>query len=302
MFWELVLGASLLTVAICLTKLLLVKTHIRRFRGQLERLREDDTREIVKISLVDRELERLAVEVNEVITHLRQLHIDAKNNEHDLKIQIANMSHDLKTPLVAVKGYVQLLQRDRVSPDEASGYLQIIAEKADVLSRLVGNFFELSIIDSDDYQVDVGKLDINASLTNVALTFYTSFAERDIEPEMDLPDRAVYAWANDIAFERIMHNLIENAILYTEGKIWLSLNDRGHSVVVTVSNEITNPSALDPDQLFKRSYRADQARHSSHSGLGLYIVKTLAEKMNATVRANLSDGFFSISIILTSDT
>jgi len=281
---------------ILFTRFLFLKRQIRNVTAQIDRHVKHDTRETIKISLGDRDLEMLADKVNAALSDQKQLYIDARNHEGKLKNQIADISHDLKTPLSAIKGYVQLLETDNLSVQQREKFLQIIEQKANVLNKLINDFFELSVIDSDDYTLNPEIMNVTSMITDILLSYYSAFAEKDQKPHIELPDHAVYLMIDPMAFQRIMQNLLSNALRYSEGKIHISLNDtEGGFAVFSIRNETSSLSQEDVEHFFDRFYRADISRSGAHAGLGLYIVKTLTEKMNASIQAKLESGWLSIS-------
>ncbi|MCX7924081.1 MAG: HAMP domain-containing histidine kinase [Clostridia bacterium] len=279
------------------TRLLFLKKQIRNVTAQIERHVKHDTRETIKISLGDRDLEKLACQVNSVISEHKQIYINARNHEGKLKNQIADISHDLKTPLSAVKGFVQLLRGDNLTELQGEKFLEIIEQKTDVLNNLISDFFELSVIDSDDYTLNLEETDATSMVTKVLLSYYSVFAEKGQKPHIELPDHALYLMIDRIAFQRIMQNLLSNALRYAEGEIQICLKGAENGIAVfSIRNEAVSLSDEDVEHLFDRFYRADKSRTGTNAGLGLYIVKTLAEKMNARIEAELKSGWLSISI------
>jgi signal transduction histidine kinase len=296
MLWKLLFSGMTVAAVILFTRFLFLKKQIRNVTAQIERHVKHDTRETIKISLGDRDLEKLADQVNVAMSDQKQLHIDARNHEGKLKNQIADISHDLKTPLSAVKGYVQLLEADNLTAQQRAKFLRIIELKTDDLNNLIRDFFELSVIDSDDYTLNPEITDVNSVITNVLLSYYSAFAEKEQKPHIELPDHAVYLMIDPMAFQRIMQNLLSNALHYSEGKIHISLKDTEDGFAVfSICNETSSLSQEDVEHLFDRFYRADMSRSGTHAGLGLYIVKTLTEKMNAGIQAKLEGGWLSIS-------
>lgn len=297
MLLKLLFGGMTIVSVVLLTRYMILKNQIRNLVRQIEKHVKNETRETIKISLFDRDLEMLAGQMNALIGVQKQLYIDVRNHEGRLKSQIADISHDLKTPLSAVKGYVQLLGSNNLEEKQRVKFLRIIEQKSDALNNLIRDFFELSVIDSDDYKLNLEKMDATSMTTNVLLTYYTAFTERDQIPQVELPDHAVYLIADQMAIQRTLQNLLSNALHYSEGKIRICLKDTEDGfVVLSIQNETSTLSKENAEHLFDRFYRADRSRTGTNAGLGLYIVKTLTEKMNARIQSELKGGWLTISI------
>lgn len=299
MLWKLLFEGMVAIAVIFIVRFFWLEKQIKSLSNQIEKHVKRETRETIKISLGNRYLEELAGQVNVLIKDQNELNIEVKRHEGKLKGQIADISHDLKTPLSAVKGYVQLLEGDKLTEEQRKKFLGIIEQKADVLNNLIHDFFELSVIDSDDYTLNLEKIDVTSVVTNILLAYYSEFHKNDQKPYVELPGHAVYLMADKIALQRVIQNLLSNAIRYSEGNIRVSLKNKDdEAIVFTVENEAPSLSKEDAERLFDRFYRADASRTGgANAGLGLYIVKTLTEKMKGYVHSELKDGWLSISVV-----
>lgn len=299
MLWRLLFEGTVVILVIFIIRFLYLERQIQSITVQLKKHIKKETGETIKISLGSHYLEELADQVNVFIGNQKQLNIDIRKHEAKLKDQIADVSHDLKTPLSAVKGYVQLLETDNLTDMQRKKYLKIIEQKADVLNSLIHDFFELSVIDSDDYTLNLQKADATSVVTNVLLSFYSEFEENNQKPVIEMPGQAIYVMADKMALQRIVQNLLSNAIRYSDGKIKISLKNNANGYAVfSIQNEAASLSEEDAEHFFDRFYRADASRSGANAGLGLYIVKTLTEKMNGCIHSELRDGWLSISICL----
>jgi len=298
MLWKLLFEGMTAIAVIFIVRFFLLQKQIKGLSNQIEKHVKRETRETIKISLGNSYLEELAWQVNILIRDQNELNIEVKRHEGKLKGQIADISHDLKTPLSAVKGYVQLLEGDNLTEEQRKKFLGIIEQKADVLNNLIHDFFELSVIDSDDYTLNLEKIDVTSVVTNVLLSYYSEFQHKDQKPCIELPGHAVYLMADKVAFQRVTQNLLSNAIRYSEGNIRVLLKNKDDKTIVfTVKNEAPSLSKEEAERLFDRFYRVDASRTGgANAGLGLYIVKTLTEKMKGSVHSEFKDGWLSISI------
>ncbi len=271
------------------------KQQVKNIIKQLEKVAAKETRETVKVSLVDSDIEVLANCLNTIIKEQKRLFIETKRHEAKLKQQIADISHGLRTPLTSINGYIQLLEKNNLTATHRSEYLSIIRHKSANLSALIQNFFELSVIDSEEYTLDIDKIDITSVISNVLLSNYALLKEKGIEPQVDLPHSAVYIMSNNMACQRIVQNLISNAIRYTCGTIYLELKENAKgSAEFSISNETKNLSEEAITHLFARFYTGDKSRANGNTGLGLYIVKILVEKTGGNIYASLDRGILKM--------
>ncbi|WP_278246798.1 sensor histidine kinase [Clostridium akagii] len=214
-----------------------------------------------------------------------------KNIEEDIKKSIANISHDLRTPLTSVIGYIQMIKKNDLTKDEQDRYLDIALNRSKSLHRLLNDFFELSVIESPEYKLQNEIVDINNVLCEMLTSFYEDFTSKGIVPEINMPDKNVAVMANDEAIRRVIENLIVNMIKYSEGKANINLEANGDDVVLYTSNAALNIREEDVNSIFDRFYNGDISRTNSNStGLGLTIVKSLMEKMGGKIHAELKQG------------
>ncbi len=290
------LYAILITlIGVLIVRLFFLDREIDSVSQQLEMLNEDKTRKRINISLSRRSLVRLCNAVNFNIDKQEQARIEIQQHEDKLKQSIAGISHDLRTPLTSIIGYLTMLN-DKGIKDE---YIDIITHRAKALSELVNDFYELTVLEDEDYSLDCERLDIVALLTECIIGSYTLFEEKGIKPAISIPDYAVHVFSERIATTRILQNIITNAIKFSDGFIAIKLETQSNKCMVTIKNSTTLLTKDDVAKMFDRFYTADKSRGSGNTGLGLYIVKTLLDKMGGeVVKAELKEGIFEMQISL----
>ena len=168
------------------------------------------------------------------------------------------------------------------------------------LQSLVDNFFEMSYIDSDACQIQLISLDLNKIIRDELLASYCEFENHSITPLIELPEHPVMILGNELAIERIIQNLIANAISYSTGQIEVCLKMKGEGAELIVRNSSHFISDQEREKIFDRFYRASTERISGHAGLGLYIAKQLILKQGGSVRSDYKDGMFAIIVYLQS--
>ncbi len=204
------------------------------------------------------------------------------------------MSHDLRTPLTSIMGYIQLLNNPSLTQEEREGYLEIIEKRSHILRRLLNDFYELSLIDSIDYKMTLEKVNISRILEEVVLGKYTEFSDKGLEPVINIVDDVTIT-CDYKALERIIENLLSNMIRYAHTRAEISLEKANNLVILTVRNDSAYKLDEDMDKLFDRFYKGDKSRGSHGTGLGLSIVKGLIERMNGQVSAKINHNLLSIT-------
>ncbi len=272
-----------------------LKTQIKSIGKQLENISEGKTEKKIDISLLDRDIEALASNINRNIDFQRQLRIDVFRNEQKLKDSIASISHDLRTPLTSIMGYLQLLEKSELS-DKQKEKVDILKKKSELLQNLITSFFEITIIENDNVNVKLEKINLNNFISEIMLSSIYSFKNANIQPIFDVPDTTIFIEADKLILQRIIQNLISNTLKYANGYIKISLVQKEH-VELSFKNKVEAPKNINVDLLFEKFYTADKARSSGSTGLGLAIVKLLAEKINAKVAAEINGNILSLKII-----
>jgi len=283
-----------LVAAYFFIRLFYLKKEIKKTRNQLQNYNHQNTNKKIDMALLDQQLENLGTEIN----YLIDLHVKEKRErirfENELKQTVANMSHDLRTPLTSIIGYIQIAESNEVADDERKEYITIAINRAKRLESLLNDFFELSVIESADYQLELERLNIKNVIIDVLMTFFDRFNDKNMEPKINMPASDVYITADKSAVIRIVENLISNAITHSDGNVSVCLETRGQAVRLIVQNEAHALTEKDGQLLFDRFYMADKSRSGKSTGLGLSIVKSFMEKMNGEVTGKVIDGQLSI--------
>src|SRR5699024_4546039 len=218
-------------------RLLSLKNQLKQMTRQLEQYNRQETDKKVDIALIDNELEALAVETNRLIDTIVDIKASKRRTENELKQAVSNMSHDLRTPLTSILGYIQMAESDDVSDDEKKEYLSVAKKRAKRLETLLNGFFELSVIESMDYQLQSERLNIKNLTWDTLIGFYDRFNEKQIEPHISLPDHDIFITSDEAAVTRVIENLISNAITYSGGSVSISLEERESTTAITISND-----------------------------------------------------------------
>ncbi|MFP7442970.1 HAMP domain-containing sensor histidine kinase [Bacillus infantis] len=277
----------LIAFAIVLTRFCLLKKEIKLATRQLRELNQNKTAKKVDISYHDRHFEELAKEINNQIDLTKQAEAVKRSTENELKQAISHISHDIRTPMTSILGYIQFLESDELSPELKKEYIATIKNSAGRLKILLEDFFELSVIEQTDYPMKLERVRANDLIADALLGFYEEFKKRNIEPDIHIPDHEIMIDADASAVKRVVENLVVNAIRYSTGNVSIRLEERDAAVVLRISNTVDKLSEQDVHHMFDRFYKADQTRTGKGTGLGLPIAKSLMEKMNGKISAEL---------------
>ncbi len=289
-----IISAILLIVVIALgVKIYMLYLGIREIDAEMDRFLSQDTNVLISVSVDDKLIRRLAHRINTHLSKIRKLRIQYVNGDKELKEAITNISHDLRTPLTAIWGYLDLLERldeGEVSED-VSRYLVQIRERTECLKQLTEELFAYSLITSVP-ELTYEKVEINRAIEEAMVSFYGAFTQAGIEPHICICEKKIVKQLDKTALLRIFNNIISNAIKYSDGDFNVELNENGNIIFCNTANKL---SAVEVGKLFDRFYTVDASRKST--GIGLSIARMLVERMSGSIEAEYRDG--SLYIIVT---
>ncbi len=273
-----------------LIRFISLKKQLRKIEKQIY------SKERVNITLNDKDVERLAETINTTMQVQKQLRIDIMNREERLKQNISDIAHDLRTPLASIRGYITLLKN--CTEQEKKEYLNIIERKSEELNLLINNFYEVSLYDNSSLEIQTTSIDIVQIIMEIVISNYSLIKNNEIEINNRLPEMQIKIYGEEIICKRIIQNLISNSIKYSTGYISIELDEFDNEVIFIIRNSVLDLKKSELEHLFERFYTVDKSRNSSGSGLGLYIVKLLLEKIGGEVKVvSLEGDILSISIM-----
>lgn len=242
---------------------------------------------MLDISLIDKDLERLAGILNQYNIRQRQAVAGVLRNEEYLKESVANISHDLRTPLTVILGHLQLLQKENWESSQAQR-VKVIFSKAEKMKELVETFYDLSILEEQQTVPEKEMFNISNMLINLITENAVALEKENILPEINLPDYSIYVYSDKNMVERILQNLLTNAIKYSVGTIKITLMEKeNNNIIFTIENPMSDSSEIDCNRLFDRFYTGDKSRHNGSTGLGLAVVKTLVAILGGNIVAKV---------------
>lgn len=271
--------------------------QVKSLINQLRDINENKIEGKLTIGLLNKSIEGLTLKINEAIQLKKQSEAGKIRLENDLRKTIANMSHDLRTPLTSIIGYIQFLKADNLSQAERKEYIAIAEKRAKALEGLLNDFYELSLIESMDYKLQSEKINIKRIVEDAVLGRYADFMNKGITPTIELPKENVYVSGDGKAYERVIENLLGNTVKYAKDRVTVSLYTDKNKVFIRVSNNVDKLNKEDVEKVFDRFYMADKTRSGKGTGLGLSIAKGLVEKMNGQISAALEGDEFTITVM-----
>lgn len=289
---HLLLAAAAILVGVIFA--LLGKIHLmRKAILEIERSFEDrlaaDTNTLIDISSRDPCLCTLASSINTQLRLLREQRHRYQNGDRELKEAVTNISHDLRTPLTAICGYLDLLGREPLS-ESAARYLSLVENRTEAMKQLTEELFRYSVILSTQ-ELEMEPVCINSVLEESVAAFYAALTARGIQPRIQICESRVERELNREALGRVFSNILNNALKYSDGDLEIRLGGGGE---IQFSNTASGLNEVQVGKLFDRFFTVEAARNSG--GLGLAISKTLVEKMGGSITAGLNNGILSIQI------
>lgn len=249
-----------------------------------------DTNTLIDLSSGDNSMRNLAKTINIQLRKLRAERHRFQQGDTELKNAITNISHDLRTPLTAICGYLDLLEQEEKS-ETVERYIETIKNRTEMLTQLTEELFRYSIIISNENLFVNEPVTINNVLEESIAAFYTFLSERNISPNIQLPKNKVVRTLNRSALVRVFSNLLNNAIKYSDGDLDITLSETGEIIFANTASKLNE---IQVGKLFDRFYTVEAARKST--GLGLAIARTLTEQMGGNISAEYLAGKLSIRI------
>lgn len=273
-------------------KLYVIKQSIKEIEKSFSKILRTDTNNIIAISSSDKDIKNLTINLNNNLSELRGQKLQYKNGNQELKKIITNISHDLRTPLTAIKGYVDLIEQEKLSNNQKK-YLKVIQKKSNELTELTGQLFEYTKLIDIDVKIKKEECCINEILEETLVSYYSIFKEQNIIPNISICSTKVYKIVNKISIIRVFENILSNVIKYSNGDLKVKMQENG---TITFSNKATFLDETTVQKIFDRYFSVENAKEST--GIGLSIAKQLVELNNGSIKAEYVNGYLIIEIKL----
>lgn len=267
-----------------------INISIKEIEDNLDIILNNDTNKLITISTSNKRLNRLTATLNTRLRKIRKLEIIYKNGSKELQESITNISHDLRTPLTAIKGYIDLIKKEK-SKKKIVEYLKIIENKTEDLAILTEQLYDYSkSLDLKD-KLKKEKVCINDILEDTILSYYALIKKKDLTPEINITKKRIYRKIDKNMLTRILENIISNTIKYTNEDIKITLLDNGKIIFKNKTNLLDTISI---NKMFDRYYTIESG--SNTSGIGLSIAKQLVNINGGKITAKYSQGYLIVEL------
>ena len=286
-----------LAVAVLAAWLLLLRKQNLAVSRQLKFIREEDSCMRVSVNAERLGEFALAEEINRTLDDVRDRKHAMSEREKLIADAYANLSHDIRTPLTSLDGYVQLL-RDSKTEEDRERYTAVISERIGTLKELLEDLFTFTKLKNDAYELDLAPISLRSVVSETVLSYYDTWKNMGVEPEIMLTDEVLSINGNELAVKRILHNITKNAVLHGKKALTVFLHRVDSEAEIKISNPVEHPEEIEIGRVFEQFYTADRFHRQASSGLGLAIAKEFTERMGGTINATLEGNTFAVIIRL----
>ncbi len=288
-YW-LVLCLALVVMGILIGTMCSLRHAMREIVRELREKLDTDTNTAISVSSGDRSVRALAAAINRELHALRTERLRLQNGDLELKEAVTNVSHDLRTPLTAICGYLDLLEAETMSVD-GRRYLAVIRERTETMRRMTEELFRYSVVTGGAEEMTLAPVRVDDVLSESLAGLYAAFVSRGIAPEVTLPEIPVIRYLHAESLRRVFDNILQNAVKYADGALRVTMTADG---TVVFANPAPEMSPVQTARLFDRFYTVETARTAT--GLGLSIARYLTEKMHGAIEATYDAGVLSICV------
>lgn len=289
--WVIISILTIIVLALSV-RIFLIKKAAREIRTSFAEKLITDTNTPITLSSRDKDMCALGNDINLSLSRLRSEQHRYEYGNSELQRAITNISHDLRTPLTAIYGYLELLEKEPLTL-AAMQYIRILHERTEALTSLTEELFQYSVVVSGEQELSLTLTSVNSVLEESIAAFYTTLQEKGITPTIFLPETPVLRILDHTALSRVFANLLSNAIKYSARDLEISLSESGELLFANSSKDL---NSIQIEKLFDRFYTVETVKNST--GLGLSIARALIEKMHGTISASYEKGRLMIYINL----
>lgn len=285
-------------IAIIIFLITIIIGYKREFRRINKQITENvDEYANIKTKSVDKDIENLVESINLIFDSRQKIVAEKNKNEEKIRQSISNMSHDLRTPLTSIMGYLQMIKSEKSSEADKKEYMDIVEKRTKSLQQLISSFYDLSRMEGNEYNFNYKKVNLSSILCENIAVFYNDFRNNNIEPIIEIDENVKDIISDDGAINRIFSNLIINMIKHGENFVKITLRQENDVIITEFINKATRLTQENVDKLFDRFYTVDNSRSDKNTGLGLYITRIMVEKLGHSISSKIDNGYLIIEII-----
>lgn len=287
-----IIGILIIILISIIIKLIYIKKSVKDIKEQINSILRSDTNNLITISSFDKDVKELAESLNVELKELRNQRLQYENGNQELKKSITNISHDIRTPLTAISGYIDLIKNQK-EENKKDDYLKIIERKTKDLTAMTEQLFDYSKAIDWGIKIEKQRQCLNELLEEILANYYITFKENNIIPNISVAEEKIYKDIDKNTITRVFENILSNVIKYSNGDFKVMLNNDGK---IIFSNKATSLDATTVQKIFDRYYTVENAKKST--GLGLAIAKQLVEMNGGKISAQYFNEELIIEIIL----
>lgn len=270
------------------------RKQVRSIADQLKFIISHDTNKIIFCNMKDKEINKLAREINELINQSKNLKKEYANKDIYLKNTLTSLSHDIRTPLTSLDGYIQLL---KASDDlnKKDYYTDILQDRVNVLNYMIENLFIYSKLQNQTFHLELEKCDLKKILVNTIFQYYEEFEKENIDLSIEFnEDEDYYIVSNEIALIRIIQNIIKNILEHARDSAVIAMSKVNNEITLEFKNQFDISDKVDSNRIFDLFYKSDSARSKSSSGIGLAVVEELVKQIKENIKCEINGTEFSL--------
>ena len=267
---------------------------MKKTEEEIREIQQDLTQnQMLHLPVPSPALGRLLNSFNKVLEEIREERISYEQREKEFQKQIENISHDLRTPLTVILGYLRILkkhpQAGPAKDPELADTLRILEQKAERMNTLVNQFYDYSRLCAGDFKMEMEKTDLSRVLRESLMENFRILEEAHLKVEADIPSHPLWIMGNQSALERIFLNMFQNGGRYAETVFQIAVKEEKQEVSISFTNDTKKLSPEDVPRLFDRFYIQDSSRSQGGTGLGLTVARSLAEEMGGTLEVSVPE-------------
>ena len=287
--YSVIVVLSILVITL-LIRVVTTNIELKNITRELKEITEKDTNLLLSTSSGDKSIKILVDSLNKELKKLLSLKREYSKGIFDVKKSAENIAHDIRTPLTAIKGYVDLLEKEELS-EEGRKYLEIIKGRVDYMKEMIDELF-LSLSMKSRGVLNLSNIDAKSIIEEALVSYYNEFKKKGMSPSLMTPNEKVIIKADSKALYRVYSNIISNALKYGEGEFKVEMDEKGNTIF---SNLAPNMDSVEANKLLDRYYTISDAKASS--GIGLSISKEILQEMGGELKVKLENQRLYISII-----
>ena len=234
--------------------------------------------------------------MNLVLEQLRQEQRRLRKVNKSYRQSITSISHDIRTPLTSVKGYVQMMLQVGVPDEKKQEYVRIVERRLEELQEILNQLFEYARIEAEEFPLHLERINVGNCFTEIISMFYEDFAAKGLEPQVSVSKEALFIKADRHALSRILENLMKNALVHGNGSYRFSLDSWEGNARICIANETDEIEKKELESIFERFYTTDQSRTRRSTGLGLAIAREFTVQMGGEIGAYFEDRHFTVEV------